>query len=169
MAGAGEYPLGMDRIGFGYDSHRFQADRPLVLGGVRIDHDSGLAGHSDADAVLHAVTDAILGAIGAEDIGEHFPDSDPQWAGADSAAFVTRAVELAAAQAFRTANCDITVLAESPKLGPHKTPMQNRIAELLGIDAGLVCVKAKTNEGMGFIGRGEGIAAMAVILLTQSG
>ena len=138
----------------------------MVLGGVRLDHDRGLAGHSDADAVLHAVTDAILGAIGAGDIGEQFGDDDPRWAGADSAAFVTRAVELAAAQGFRAGNCDVTVLAESPKLGAHKILMRDRSAELLGIDAGLVSVKAKTNEGMGFIGRGEGIAAMAVVLLT---
>ena len=168
MREEGQYPVGMERIGFGYDSHRFEAGRDLVLGGVRIDHDRGLAGHSDADAVLHAVTDALLGAAGAGDIGEQFPDSDPQWAGTDSAVFVARAMEIAAAQGLAPVNCDVTVLAESPKLGAHKALMRARIAELLGIDAALVSVKAKTNEGMGFIGRGDGLAAMAVVLLAPS-
>lgn len=139
-----------------------------MLGGVRIDHDCGLAGHSDADAVLHAVTDAILGAIGAGDIGDQFPDTDPQWAGADSAVFVSHAVRLAKDQDLAVVNCDVTVLAERPKLGSAKQLMRKRIAELLGTDSSRVSVKAKTNEQMGFIGRGEGIAAMAIVLLGKS-
>jgi len=158
----------MTRVGLGYDSHRFAAGRPLVLGGVRIEHSQGLAGHSDADAALHAVTDAILGAIGAGDIGEHFPDSDARWKGADSGAFVLHAMDLARRAGLRVANCDVTVLCESPKLGPHKAAMKAKIAELLGVPADRVGVKAKTNEGMGWIGRGEGLGAMAVVLLEEA-
>lgn len=157
----------MSRIGFGYDSHRFQAGRPLVLGGVQIEHDRGLAGHSDADAALHAVTDAVLGAIAAGDIGDLFPDSDPELAGADSAAFVRHATELAAGAGFRVANCDVTIIAESPMLSPYKDMMRHKIAEMLGVDPQAVSVKAKTNEGMGFVGRGEGIAALAAVLLVE--
>ena len=157
----------MNRVGFGYDSHRFVAGRPLMLGGVRVEHDFGLAGHSDADAVLHALTDAVLGAIGAGDIGELFPDSDPRWADADSSQFLTRAVALAAEGGFRVTNADVTVLAESPRLGEHKATMRDRIADLLGVRAENVAVKAKTNEGMGAIGRGEGIAALAAVLLSR--
>jgi 2-C-methyl-D-erythritol 4-phosphate cytidylyltransferase/2-C-methyl-D-erythritol 2,4-cyclodiphosphate synthase len=157
----------MPRIGIGYDSHRFAAGRDLVLGGVRIEHDRGLAGHSDGDAVLHALTDALLGAVAAGDIGEHFPDDDPRWAGADSAAVVAHAVALVHEAGARVANCDVTVLAEEPKLKPWKPAMQNRIAELLGVASSAVCVKAKTNEGMGFVGRAEGVAAIAAVLLTE--
>ncbi len=155
----------MQRIGFGYDSHRFELGRDLVLGGVKIPHKAGLAGHSDADAVLHAITDAILGAIAAGDIGELFPDTDPKWEGADSSQFLSHAVSLAEKDGYSVANCDVTVIAQQPKLGPYKRQMQERIAELLGVDANVVNVKAKTNENMGFIGRGEGIAAMAGVLL----
>ena len=155
----------MFRIGFGYDSHRFAAGRPLMLGGVRIEHELGLAGHSDADAVLHAVTDAVLGAIAAGDIGERFPDSDPRWRGADSAVFVAEAVRLAAERGLRVVNCDVTVLAEAPRLGGDKARMAGRIAELLGVAPDAVAVKAKTNEQMGAIGRKEGIAALAAVLL----
>ncbi len=158
----------MERIGIGYDSHRFEPGRPLILGGVRIEHDRGLAGHSDADAVLHAVTDAVLGALAAGDIGERFPDSDPQWAGADSAAFLADAVRLADQRRCRVANCDIVVLAESPRLGPHKQAMASRIADLLRCPPANVSVKAKSNEQMGFVGRAEGIAAMAVVLLAST-
>lgn len=163
-----DYPWVMSRVGLGYDSHRFAPGRPLMLGGVRIEHASGLAGHSDADAVLHAVTDAILGAIGAGDIGEHFPDTDPQWRGADSAIFVRRAMELARQAGLRVANCDVTVLCEAPKLTPHKAAMRQRIAELLGVGPDRVGVKAKTNEGMGWVGQGEGLAALAVVLLQSA-
>ncbi|MGB2819426.1 MAG: 2-C-methyl-D-erythritol 2,4-cyclodiphosphate synthase [Phycisphaerae bacterium] len=155
----------MLRIGLGYDSHRLTPGRPLVLGGVHIEHEQGLAGHSDADAVLHAVTDAILGALAAGDIGDVFPDSDPRWADADSAVFVAEAMRLAAERGCKVANCDVTVLAEAPRLGPHKRRMAERIAELLGAAPEAVSVKAKTNERMGAIGRQEGVAAIAVVLL----
>ena len=158
----------MHRIGFGYDSHRFADGRPLVLGGVAIDHPQGLAAHSDGDAVLHAITDAILGAIAAGDIGDLFPDTDPAHAGADSAGFVAKAMAIAKDKGFSVGNCDVTVIAESPKLGPHKAAMQRRIADLLGIAPDAVGVKAKTNEQMGAIGRGEGLAVMAVVLLSTA-
>lgn len=157
----------MGRIGLGYDCHRFQAGRPLVLGGVQIEHDRGLGGHSDADAALHAVTDAILGAMAAGDIGELFPDSDPELAGTHSDAFVRHATALAAARGFRVANCDITIIAESPILAPYKQTMRDNVAEMLGVDPQAVSVKAKTNEAMGFVGRGEGIAALAAVLLVE--
>lgn len=159
--------MAMQRIGFGFDSHRLEAGRPLMLGGVHVEHDRGLAGHSDADVVLHAITDAILGAVAAGDIGELFPDSDPQWAGADSAVFVAESLRLAGDLGCRVVNCDVTILAESPHLGADKPRMRERIAALLGVDAGAVSVKAKTGEGLGPIGRGEGIAAMAAVLLTE--
>ena len=153
----------MLRVGFGYDSHRFAPGRPLVLGGVRIEHDRGLGGHSDADAVLHAITDAIMGAIGAGDIGEQFPDTDPAWAGADSATFVVHALKLAAAKGLSIVNCDVTVICQAPTLTPYKPAMRRRIAELLATSEENVAVKAKTNEHMGWIGLGEGLAAMAVV------
>jgi 2-C-methyl-D-erythritol 2,4-cyclodiphosphate synthase len=151
----------------GYDSHRFGEARRLVLGGVAIDGHAGLAGHSDADVVLHAVADAVLGAIAAGDIGELFPDTDERWRGADSGQFVARAVELAAERGCRVVNCDVTVLAESPRLGPHKSRMRNNIAKLLNVPDEAVSVKAKTNEHMGFVGRGEGIACMAIVTLSS--
>jgi len=153
------------RVGLGYDVHRLVTGRPLILGGVEIPHTHGLAGHSDADAVLHAITDAILGALAAGDIGERFPDTDPQWAGAPSRVFVTEVVRLAARRGYRVGHCDVTVIAEAPKLTPHKGPMRARIAELLNVEIDGVSVKAKTNEGLGPIGAGEGIAAAAVVLL----
>jgi len=158
----------MARIGFGYDSHRFAPGRALMLGGLRVEYDKGLAGHSDADAVLHAVTDAVLGALAAGDIGELFPDSDPKWAGADSAAFVRHATKLAREAGMQIGNCDVTILAEAPKLGSLKQAMADRIAELLACPAGRVSVKAKTNEKMGFVGRSEGIAAVAVVMLEEN-
>lgn len=151
----------------GYDSHRFAAGRPLVLGGVRIDHEFGLAGHSDADAVLHAVIDALLGAAGLGDIGEHFPDSDERYRGADSACLVEHVVLLVENAAFRVVNCDVTVVTQQPKLGPHRPAMRERIAELLHVPPEAVNVKAKTNEGMGWIGKGEGLAVVAVVLLEE--
>lgn len=161
------YAVAMFRVGLGYDCHRFAAGRPLVLGGVRIESDRGLAGHSDADAVLHAVTDAILGAIAAGDIGELFPDTDPHWAGTDSAVFLARAVQLTHEQGYTIVNCDVTVLAEAPKLAPHRQMIQARIAELAGLPPDGVSVKAKTNEGMDAIGRGDGLAAWAIVLLER--
>ena len=153
----------MLRAGFGYDSHRFAAEGQLVLGQVQIAGQRGLVGHSDADVVLHAVTDAVLGAVAAGDIGELFPDTDPQWRDAESGQFVRRAVNIASDKGYRVVNCDVTVLADEPKLQPYKLPMRQNIAELLGTGLDDVSVKAKTNEGMGFIGRGEGIAAVAVV------
>jgi len=157
----------MFKIGIGYDSHRFSAERPLVLAGVRIAERDGLAGHSDADAVLHAVTDAVLGALAAGDIGEHFPDTEDKWRAAPSGDFLKYAVTLAKKKAYALNNCDVTILAERPSLKPYKQAMRQRIAELLELDVGAVSVKAKTNEGMGFVGRGEGIAALAVVTLSS--
>jgi 2-C-methyl-D-erythritol 2,4-cyclodiphosphate synthase len=157
----------MTRVGLGYDSHRFVAGRPLVLGGVRVEHTAGLAGHSDADAVLHAVTDALLGALGAGDIGEHFPDSDERWHGAASGVFVRHAMDLARQAGFAVGNCDVTVLCESPKLSPYKAAIRASLAALLEVAEGQVSVKAKTNEGLGWIGRGEGLAVLAVVLLDE--
>lgn len=154
----------MIRAGIGYDSHRFKKGRPLVLGGVEIPHSKGLDGHSDADAVLHAVTDALLGAAGLGDIGTHFPDSDPRYKGADSLKLLQHTRRLLGPRR-RPVNVDVTVLAEAPKLGPYKNRMRARIARVLGLSVEAVSVKAKTNEGMGFIGRGEGIAALAVASL----
>jgi len=157
----------MDRVGLGYDSHRLTADKPLILGGVPIEHGQGLAGHSDADVLLHAVTDALLGAVGAGDIGELFPDTDPKWAGADSREFVRHAMGIIKEAGYGVANCDTVIIAEQPKLRPYKDQMRAAMAQLLEVGASAVSVKAKTSEGMGAIGRGEGIAAMALILLTQ--
>jgi 2-C-methyl-D-erythritol 2,4-cyclodiphosphate synthase len=155
----------MTRVGLGYDSHPFRTGRPLVLGGVRIAHDRGLGGHSDADAALHAVVDALCGAAALGDIGELFADTDPRWQDADSAALVAETVRRAAAEGLRPARCDLTILAEAPRLADHKPAMRRRIAELLGVAPEAVNVKAKTNERMGWIGRGEGIAALAVVTM----
>ena len=155
----------MIRVGLGYDSHRFDPARPLVLGGVPIPGAPGLAGHSDADVVLHAVIDALLGAAGLGDIGEQFPDTDPAYKGIASARLLAAALEMVAGKGWRVNNCDVTVLAERPKLSPHKPAMREVIARLLGVSPDAVAVKAKTNEGMGAIGRGEGMAALAVVLL----
>jgi 2-C-methyl-D-erythritol 2,4-cyclodiphosphate synthase len=155
----------MTRVGIGYDSHRFVAGRPLVLGGVTIPHARGLAGHSDADAVAHALTDAILGAAGAGDIGQLFPDSDPQWKDADSMELLRTAHELVRGRGHALVQADLTVITEGPRLAPHLPAMAAALATRLGLPAGAVHVKAKTNEGMGFIGRGEGLAVIAVATL----
>lgn len=155
----------MTRVGIGYDSHRFVDGRSLILGSVHVPHDQGLAGHSDADAVAHAVTDAILGAAGAGDIGRHFPDTDPIWKDADSMALLDRAVAIVRARGYRVRQADVTIVAERPKLAAHADRMAAALAARLGIGAGDVGVKAKTNEGMGWIGRGEGIAVIAVATL----
>ena len=155
----------MTRVGIGYDSHRFVAGRPLILGGVTIPHRQGLAGHSDADAVAHALTDAILGAAGAGDIGQLFPDTDPQWKDADSMELLRIAHELVRGRGFTLTQADCTVIAERPKLGPHLGAMAAALAARLSVDAAAIGVKAKTNEGMGFIGRGEGLAVIAVAVL----
>lgn len=150
------------RTGFGFDVHRFTAGDRVVLCGVPIPHDRALDGHSDADVGLHALTDAILGAIGAGDIGTRFAPTDPQWRGADSAIFLRYAVELVHARGGRLGNADVTFLCERPKIGPHRPAMVARVADLLGIDTDRVSVKATTTERLGFTGRGEGIAAQAV-------
>jgi 2-C-methyl-D-erythritol 4-phosphate cytidylyltransferase/2-C-methyl-D-erythritol 2,4-cyclodiphosphate synthase len=150
------------RTGSGFDVHAFAPGDAVTLCGVRIPHDHALAGHSDADAGLHALTDALLGAIGAGDIGQHFPPDDPQWKGADSSRFLAHARDLVTAAGGRIVNADVTLICEAPKLGPHRAAMQARIAEILGIDAGRIGVKATTTERLGFTGRGEGIAAQAI-------
>ena len=150
------------RTGIGFDTHRLVEGRRLILGGVAIPHPVGLLGHSDADVLTHALMDALLGAIADGDIGQHFPDSDPQWAGADSLALLRAVVARLAAQGWRPANVDATVLAERPKLAPHIPAMRERLADALGLPVGAVSVKATTVEGLGAIGRREGISALAV-------
>lgn len=150
------------RTGMGFDVHRLVSGEQLWLGGIQIPHDKGLSGHSDADVALHALVDAILGAIGAGDIGEHFPPSDDRWKGASSDKFVTHAAELVARAGYRIGNVDLTIICEAPKIGPHRSAMQEVIARLLGVDSTQVSVKATTTERLGFTGRGEGIAAQAI-------
>ncbi|HEV2670953.1 MAG TPA: 2-C-methyl-D-erythritol 2,4-cyclodiphosphate synthase [Gemmatimonadales bacterium] len=157
------------RVGIGYDSHPFAAGRKLILGGVEIPHTKGLAGHSDADAVAHAVTDAILGAAGLGDIGRMFPNDDPHWKDASSIDLLNKAFLKVAEAGFQFVHADVTVILEQPKLGPHLVAMQERLAEALLAVSGHVSVKAKTNEGMGWIGRGEGVAVMAVATLLEPG
>lgn len=159
-------PPGVARVGTGYDLHRLVEGRPLVLGGVSVPFARGLAGHSDADVVCHAITDAVLGAAGTGDIGRHFPDSDARWKGASSLDLLRRAAEIVRAEGFRVENLDVVVIAERPRLAPFVEAMRRALAEALGIDAARVSVKGKTNEGVGALGRGEAIAAHAVALLT---
>lgn len=153
----------MIRVGQGLDVHPFAEDRPLILGGVHISDRNGLAGHSDADAVLHAVTDALLGAAGAGDIGHYFPSTDERWRGADSSTFVREAKRILDEMRAEIANVDITVIAEKPKLAPHRDAMVASVAKLLNLPQGHVNVKATTTDHLGFIGRGEGICAMAIV------
>lgn len=150
------------RTAFGFDVHGFSAGNAVMLGGVAIPHSQALAGHSDADVALHALTDAVLGTIGAGDIGKHFPPSDPQWRGASSDRFLRHAVELVAARRGRIVHLDLTIVCEAPKVGPHRDAMARSIAHIAGITAERVSVKATTTEGLGFTGRREGIAAQAV-------
>jgi len=153
------------RIGIGYDIHRFQEGRRLLLGGVEIEGEQGLGGHSDADVLLHAIMDALLGAAGLSDIGHFFPPDDPTFAGADSRELLARTMQMIGPLGYAVENVDATVIAERPRLAPHIKAMRQRIAETLEIDESRVSVKATTNEGLGDIGRGEGIAALAVALL----
>ena len=155
------------RIGQGYDSHRFAEGRRLVLGGVEIAHTHGLDGHSDADAVAHAVTDALLGATGLGDIGRHFPPTDERWRDADSIALLRDAAQLAAEHNYQVVNADVTVICEAPRIGPHAEAMCAHLAGALGIAPSAVSVKGKTNEAMGWIGAGEGLAALAVVLVDR--
>ena len=155
------------RVGIGYDSHPFAAGRKLVLGGVEIPNDEGLAGHSDADGVAHAVTDAILGAAGLGDIGRLFPNDDPQWQDASSIELLNKAFLKVVEAGFRFVHADVTVIIEKPKLAPHIEAMEQNLAQALLSGPAHISVKAKTNEGMGWIGRGEGIAVMAVATLAE--
>jgi 2-C-methyl-D-erythritol 2,4-cyclodiphosphate synthase len=155
----------MLRTGLGVDTHAFAGDRPLILGGVEVPHERGLAGHSDADVLTHAVIDALLGAAGLGDIGEHFPDTDDRFAGADSVALLRTVVALLDRAGFAVGNVDATVVMERPKLAPHKPAIRAALAGALGVEANAVNVKATTGEGMGFVGRGEGVAALAVATL----
>ena len=150
------------RFGHGFDAHRLVAGRPFVMGGVRVEHDRGPLGHSDGDALAHAVSDAILGACALGDLGQHFPDRDPQWAHADSVALLSRVVALARAAGYQPNNVDATVVIESPRLSPHVDAMRARLASALGLEIDAVSVKAKTSEGMGYTGDGSGVAAYAV-------
>lgn len=159
---------GDPRVGIGWDRHRLVAGRPLVLGGVTIPHDRGLAGHSDADALLHAVIDAVLGATGSDDIGTLFPDDDPDHEGADSEALAERVHRLIAARGFRVVSLDAVLVAERPKLAPHRAAMRANVARVFGLDVDRVNVKAKTGEGVGVAGREEVIEATAVALVMKS-
>lgn len=153
------------RVGNGFDVHAFGPGSFLMLGGVRIAHSHGVLAHSDGDVVLHALCDALLGAAGLGDIGQHFSDSDPRWRGADSRQFVSAVLAMLSAAGLAVVNADVTVLAQAPKIAPHRSAIRAQIAQLLAIDAGCVNVKATTTEGLGFLGRAEGIAAQAVVLL----
>jgi len=153
------------RVGIGYDVHPFDPNRALVLGGVRIDGAWGLRGHSDADVLLHAIGDACLGAAALGDLGDHFPDTDARWRGVPSAVLIARILDLVRSRGLRPVNVDATVLAERPRLAPHRDDLRRRIAELLGLPLDQVSVKASTNNGLGAVGRAEGIAATAVVLL----
>jgi 2-C-methyl-D-erythritol 2,4-cyclodiphosphate synthase len=157
------------RIGQGYDIHRLVAGRKLVLGGEEIPHERGLDGHSDADVLLHALTDAILGAAGLGDLGALFPPGDPKWKDASSVRLLEIVLEKAREQGFRVVNCDLTLVAEAPKLAPHRESIRRRLAAILGIETAAVGLKATTHERLGAIGRGEGMAAMAVVLLEGGG
>jgi 2-C-methyl-D-erythritol 2,4-cyclodiphosphate synthase len=157
------------RTGIGLDTHRFESGRPLILGGVEIPYEQGLAGYSDADVLTHAVIDALLGATGDGDIGEHFPDTDPRYAGADSLELLRTVVARLAERGVAIRHVDTTVVMERPKLGPHKAAIRTALAAALGIGEAAVNVKATTGEGMGFVGRGEGVAAVAVATVAQVG
>ena len=153
------------RIGHGYDVHRLVEGRRCIIGGVDIPHEKGLLGHSDADVLLHAIMDAVLGAMAAGDIGKLFPDSDPAYKGADSLALTRRVAQVMTERGYRLGNMDATVIAEAPKLAPYIPAMRQNIAAAFGVDTGRISVKATTEEGLGFTGTGEGIAAHAVCLL----
>lgn len=155
----------MMRIGQGFDAHRLVPGRPLRLGGVSIESDRGLAGHSDGDVLLHAVASALLGALGDGDLGSHFPSSDPRWAGVDSGRIVADVMARVARRALRVANLDATLVAEAPRLGPHLPALRDGVAKALGVPAERVNVKVTSTDGLGALGRAEGIAASAVVLL----
>ena len=156
------------RIGSGVDVHAFGPGDHLMLGGVRVAHTRGVVAHSDGDVVLHALCDALLGAAGLGDIGQHFPDSDPRWKGAASARFVTAVLAMLRARGLTVVNADLTVIAEAPRVGPHREAICREVARLLEVPAERVNLKATTTERLGFLGRGEGIAAQAVVLLSEA-
>jgi 2-C-methyl-D-erythritol 2,4-cyclodiphosphate synthase len=158
----------MTRSGIGYDAHRFAQGRKLILGGVEIAHTHGLDGFSDADVLAHAIADALLGAIGEKDIGHHFPNGDETFRGISSIEILKRVKDILAQQQARPANVDATLIAEAPKIGPYVAMMKTKIAEALGLDQSRISIKATTNEGMGAIGRGEGMSAMAVATVEQT-
>jgi 2-C-methyl-D-erythritol 2,4-cyclodiphosphate synthase len=157
----------MNRVGIGYDVHRLTTGRKLILGGIEIPHDRGLDGHSDADVLTHAIADALLGAVGERDIGYHFPNTDPSIKGIDSQEILSRVQAILIARQFAIVNIDCSVIAEAPKIGPHLGLMRARLSATLQIPAQRIGIKATTNEGLGFIGKGEGIAAMAVVSVQQ--
>jgi len=157
------------RIGIGYDIHRLVPDRPLRLGGVAIPFERGLLGHSDGDVLLHAVCDALLGAAGLGDIGEQFPDTGPAYQDADSATLLAATIKKVRAAGFAPVNVDANVIAEQPRLAPHKPAIRQRVAEILGLDPARVSIKARTHEGLDAVGRGEAIAAQAIVLLDDAG
>jgi len=156
------------RVGTGIDVHAFGPGQSLVLGGVRIPHSHGVVAHSDGDVLLHALVDALLGAAGLGDIGEHFPDGDPRWRGADSRQFVTATMEMLAQRSWRVVNADLTLLAQQPRLAPWREQIRQSVAMLLGVPVGDVNLKATTTEHLGFLGRDEGLAAMATVLIDKA-
>jgi 2-C-methyl-D-erythritol 2,4-cyclodiphosphate synthase len=155
------------RVGSGHDTHRLEVGYPLWLGGVRVEHSKGLVGHSDADVVLHALTDALLGALGLGDIGDAYPDTDPQWKGADSRVFLAGAITELQKSGYRIGNADLTIFAQEPKLGSIKVSIRENLARLLGVETGKVNVKAKTGERVGHIGRSEAIGCHVVVLIQE--
>ena len=156
------------RVGLGYDAHRLVAGRPLILGGVEIPHAQGLLGHSDADVLSHAIGDALLGAVGAGDLGTHFPDKDPAYEGISSLILLERIMAVVGDRGFAPVNVDASIVAQEPRLAPHIPEMQKKLALILGLTPNDVNIKATTTEQMGFTGRGEGIAAYAVVLVTKT-
>ena len=156
------------KVGQGFDVHAFGPGDSIMLGGVRVPHSAGVVAHSDGDVILHALCDALLGAAGLGDIGQHFSDKDPRWKGADSAQFVIAVLQMLSARKLRVGNVDITVIAEVPKVGPVREAIRTRVAELLGVPASDVNIKATTTERLGFLGRSEGIAAQAIALLVDA-
>ncbi len=156
------------RVGSGFDVHAFGPGDALLLGGVRIPHGQGVTAHSDGDVLLHALVDALLGAAGLGDIGEHFPDSDPRWRGVESGEFVTTTLEMLTQNSWRVVNVDLTLLAQQPRIAPWREQIRQSIATLLGLSPDAVNVKATTTEHLGFLGRGEGLAAMATVLIDQA-
>lgn len=155
------------RVGIGYDVHAYTEGDHVTLGGVRIPYASGVRAHSDGDVALHALCDAVLGAMGLGDIGQHFPDTDPRWRGADSRVFLRHCAALVREHGWQVVNADLTILAEAPRLGPHRTHMRQHIADDLGVQVDRINIKATTNEGLDAIGRREGLACQAIVLLAQ--